>query len=106
MIIRLLAFASLFLLTVWAIAAEVTLIRFDKEAKRVIVTDGVAERSYKITEKTKFIAVDKKTGATKDVPYEKAVDGLTNPKAQGVLKLDITVQDGELIEAKMPGRKK
>lgn len=106
MIVRSFAFAGLFLLTGWAIATEVTLIRFDKEAKRLTVTDGATEKIYKITEKTKFIAVDKKTGATKDVPYEKAVDGLTNPKAQGVLKLDITVQDGELIEAKMPGRKK
>jgi hypothetical protein len=106
MIIRSCAFAGLFLLTGWAIATEVTLIRFDKEAKRITVTDGVTEKSYKITEKTKFIAVDKKTGATKDIPYDKAVDGLTNPKAQGVLKLDITAQDGELIEAKMPGRKK
>ncbi|MCS6865594.1 MAG: hypothetical protein RMJ56_12290 [Gemmataceae bacterium] len=106
MLLRLLVVVGLFVLTGWALATEVTLIHFDKEAKRVTVTDGVTEKSYKITEKTKFIAVDKKSGATKDIPYERALEGLNNPKAQGVLKLDIAVKDGELLEAKMPGRKK
>lgn len=102
----LIAFACLLTMTGFTVASEVTLIKYDKTTKEIMVQEVDVASTYKITDTTKFIAVDKKTGEIKDLPYEKVVEGLTNPKAEGVLKLDITVKDGEVIEAKLPGRKK
>ena len=52
------------------------------------------------------IAFDKKTGTSKNLPYDKALKGLLNPNSAGKLKFDITVKDGVVVEAKMPGREK
>jgi hypothetical protein len=87
------------------IAAEVTLVKFNKDKKEVTVKDGDAEKTYKITNKTKFVGVDK-DGTTKEISYDDAAKGLGNPKAEGRLKFDVTVKDGEITEAKVKARKK
>ncbi len=86
------------------VAGEVTLLKFNKDKKEVTVKDGDAEKTYKITDKTKFVGVDK-DGTTKDISYDDAVKGLSNPKAEGRLKFDVTVKDGEITEAKVKARK-
>ncbi|MBM3982395.1 MAG: hypothetical protein FJ304_19425 [Planctomycetes bacterium] len=87
------------------IAAEVTLVKFNKDKKEVTVKDGAAEKTYKITDKTKFLGVDK-DGTAKEISYDDAAKGLSNPKAEGRLKFDVTVKDGEITEAKVKARKK
>lgn len=89
-----------------AFAGEVTLVKFDKESKELTVKEGLDEKSYKVTAKTKFSAVDKKSGEYVNLSYDDAVKGLGNAKAEGKMKFDITVKDGEVVEAKLPGRKK
>lgn len=87
------------------IAGEVTLVKFNKDKKEVTVKDGDAEKTYKITDKTKFLGVDK-DGTAKEISYDDAAKGLSNPKAEGRLKFDVTVKDGEITEAKVKARKK
>ena len=87
------------------VAAEVTLVKFDKGSKEVTVKDGENQKVYKITDKTKFLAVDK-SGEAKALSYDDAVKGLGHPKAEGRLKFDVTVKDGAITEARMKARKK
>jgi hypothetical protein len=102
----LIACACLLLMTGLVCGVEVTLVKFDKEKKELAVKEGAEEKTYKVTEKTKFVAVDKKTGTSKELPYDKALKGLLNPNSEGKLKFDITVKDGAVVEAKLPGREK
>ncbi len=99
-----LAIACLFFMAGLVVAAEVTLVKFDAEKKEVTVKEGEAEKTYKITEKTKFASVDK-DGNAKDLSYDDAVKGLGNPKAAGKMKFEVTVKDGVITEAKMKARK-
>ena len=101
----LLSVISVLVMAGLVVAAEVTLVKFDKETKEVTVKDGDAEKVYKITDKTKFSAVDK-DGNSKELTYDDAVKGLGNPKAAGRLKFDVTVKDGSITEAKLKARKK
>ncbi|MFM8271756.1 MAG: hypothetical protein ACKODX_05415 [Gemmata sp.] len=101
----LLSLACMFFMAGLVIAGEVTLVKFDKDKKEVTVKEGDAEKTYKITDKTKFSSTDK-DGNAKDMTYEDAVKGLSNEKAAGRMKFDITVKDGTITEAKMKGRKK
>ena len=101
----LLSLGCLFFMAGLVIAGEVTLVKFDKEKKEVTVKEDDKEKTYKISDKTKFSSTDKDGKAT-EMTYEDAVKGLGNPKAEGKLKFDITVKDGEITEAKMKGKKK
>ncbi len=101
----LLAVVCLFAMAGIVVAAEVTLVKFDKEKKEVTVKEDDKEKTYKISEKTKFASTDK-DGNAKELSYEDAVKGLSNEKAAGKMKFDITVKDGVITEAKMKGRKK
>jgi hypothetical protein len=89
----------------FVLAAEVTLLKYDKDKKEVTVKEGDDQKTYKITDKTKFSAVDQ-TGNAKELSYDDALKGLCNPKAEGRLKFNITTKDGEITEAKMKARKK
>lgn len=102
----LLALAFLALVSGLGLAGEVTLVKFDKEKQEVTVKDGAADKTYKISEKTKFTTNDE-DGKPKEIKYESVLKGLTNAKAAGRMKFEIiAVKDGEITEAKMPGRKK
>jgi hypothetical protein len=96
----------LLLMSGLTLAGEVTLVKFDKDSKELTVKEGDDSKTYKLTPKTKFSAVDKKSGESIVLTYDDAVKGLGNAKAEGKLKFDITVKDGEVVEAKLPGRKK
>lgn len=88
-----------------ALGAEVTLVKFDRVKKEVTVREGGTEKVYRITDATKFSTVDK-TGAGRPLSYDDVLKGLCNPKAEGKLKFDLTAQDGAVVEAKMPGKRK
>jgi hypothetical protein len=100
------ALCCLLFMTGVLFAGEVTLVKFDKDKKELTVKEGTSQKTYKVTDKTKFLAVDKKSGESKSLPYEKVLLGLLNPNAEGSMKFDITVKDGEVVEARLPGRRK
>ena len=81
------------------VAAEVTLVKFDKEKKEVTVKDEKdKEATYKITDKTKLSTAAK--GGDKEAKYEDIEKALSNEKAAGKMKLEITVEKDTLTELK------
>ena len=70
----LLSLACLFFMAGLVVAAEVTIFKFDKEKKEVTVKEGDAEKTYKISDKTKFSTTDK-DGNAKEITYDDAVKG-------------------------------
>jgi hypothetical protein len=84
----LLALACLFLATS-LVFADVTLVKYDAPTKALTVKDGDAEKTYKITDKTKVTFVDK-DGATKAGTIAAAEKALGNENAKGKLKFELT----------------
>lgn len=66
----LLALVAVFAMAGLVIAAEVTITKFDKEKKEITVKDGDAEKTYKLSDKTKFTVTDKKGENGKELKYE------------------------------------
>jgi len=100
----LLGVAALFFMAGLVVAAEVTLVKFDKDKKEITVKDGDKEKTYKVTDKTKFSVTDK-DGNTKEATYEQAEKRLSNEKQFGKLKLEITTDGDKLSEVKYKGGK-
>jgi hypothetical protein len=84
----LLAFACLFLATGLAVA-DVTLVKYDGATKELTVKDGDAEKTYKLTDKTKVTFVDK-DGNAKAGTIAAAEKALGNENAKGKLKFELT----------------
>ena len=103
----LLAIATLFFMAGLVVAAEVTLVKFDKDKKEITVKDDKdKENTYKITDKTTFTFTTK--DGDKDGKYEFVEKMLSSEKAAGKMKLDITT-DGDKVTAvkmKFGGKKK
>src|SRR5947209_11602322 len=93
----LLAIAALFFMAGLVVAAEVTLVKYDKDKKSITVKDGDKESTYKITDKTKFMTTDA-DGGSKDVTFEQAEKRISSEKAAGKLKLEITTDGDNLKE--------
>lgn len=101
----LLALAGLFLMTGLAAAVEVTLLDFDKEQKRVTVKEGEEQKTYKLTDATKFFGIDSE-GVAREMTYDDAVKGLGNEKAKGVLKFDVEVKGEDIAAARFKAKKR
>jgi len=102
-----LAIATMLFMAGLVVAAEVTIIKYDKDKKEVTVKDGEKEKTYKITDKTKF-SVTTKDG-DKDLEWANVEKGLTSEKFQpGKTKWDITTEGDTITSAKMKfgGKKK
>jgi hypothetical protein len=100
----LLGVAALFFMAGLVVAAEVTLVKYDKDKKEITVKDGDKEKTYKVTDKTKFSSTDK-DGNAKEATYEQAEKRLSNEKGWGKMKLDITTDGTKLTEVKYKGGK-
>ena len=86
-------------------AAEVTLVKFDKEKKELTVKDADGkEATYKITDKTKFSVVSK--DETKEGKYEDFEKRLTSEKSVGKMKMDLTTDKDTVTEFKVKAGKK
>src|SRR5262245_19269756 len=111
----LLATAALFFMAGLVVAAEVTVVKFDKDKKEVTVKEGDAEKTYKLTDKTKVYTTDKDGNKT-DSTYEALEKRLSNVgktdgdkgkgkgKGKGGFgagKLDITTDGDTITEVKM-----
>ncbi|QJX00470.1 hypothetical protein [Frigoriglobus tundricola] len=101
----LLALGCVLFLCGLAAAVDVTLLKFDKDKKTVTVKEGAAESVYKITETTRFLAVDP-DGHADTMSYDDAVKGLGSPKAERAMKFGVVVKDGAIMEMKLPARKR
>jgi len=100
----LLGIAALFFMAGLVVAAEVTLVKFDKDKKEITVKDGDKEKTYKITDATKFSTTDK-DGNSKEATYTQAEKRLSNEKGFGKMKLDITTSGDKVTEVKYRGGK-
>jgi len=105
----LLSVATMLFMAGLVVAAEVTLVKFDKDKKEVTVKDDKdKEHTYKITDKTTFSVTGK--DGDKDVKYEFIEKMLTNEKyvGSGKAKWDITTDGDKITAAKMKfgGKKK
>lgn len=104
-----LALVAMFAMAGLVVAVEVSLVKFDKEAKTVTVKEGDAEKTYKVTDKTKFTVTDGKGENAKEVDYaafEKRASGGKGGKVGG--KLDIKADGDKLTDVtwKAGGKKK
>jgi hypothetical protein len=99
----LMALVAVFLMTGLVVAVEVTLVAngYDKEKKELKVKEGDAEKTYKVDEKGKFSTTDK-DGNAKDSDFAAFEKRAGNGKG----KMDITVKDGTITEAKWRAGKK
>ena len=95
----LLSFSCLLFTSCLVLAAEVTLVSFDKDKKEITVKDGDKEATYKITDKTKISFVSK-DGAAKEGSYDAVVKVMTSPAAPGKAKFEITTDKGTVTEMK------
>lgn len=95
----LLSLSALFLVAGLVIAADtVTLVKFDKETKKVTVKDKDGKEStYEITAKTKFVGKGK-DGEKKEYEYDFVEKMLSSEKAVGKAQMDIEAKDGKLTE--------
>jgi hypothetical protein len=97
------AFVAVVLMAGLVVAADVTLVKFDKEKKELTVKEGEKEATYKVTDKTK-ISTATKDGA-KDIEYAAFEKRATGEKAAG-MKMDITTDKDTVTEIKIKGGKK
>jgi hypothetical protein len=94
----------LFVVGLVVAADTVTLVKYDKDTKKVTVKDDKdKEATYTITDKTKITSVDKE-GNKKERKLEDIERFLTSEKAAGKMKFEIEVKDGKLTEIITKGR--
>lgn len=87
-------------------AVEVTVLKYNADKKEVTVKEGEKEHTYKITDDTKVVFVDK-DGNTKDGKLTALTKRLENlDKAKGKVRLNITTDKDTITEVKMTARKK
>ena len=96
----LLALLMVFFMAGLVVAVEVQLVSYDKDKKELKVKEGDAEKTYKVDEKGKFSRVDK-DGNAKDADFA----AFEKRASSGKGKMDITVKDGTITEAKWKGGK-
>lgn len=97
----LMALSVLFCMAGLVVAAEVTLVSYDKEKKTLVVKDGDAEKTYKVTDKTKFTRTDGKGENGKEVKledFEKSAE-----RGKGKAKLDIKTEKDDVTEITWKG---
>jgi hypothetical protein len=99
----LLSLTCLLFMTGFVIAVEVTLVKFDGDKKEVTVKEGDAEKTYKITDKTKVSFIDK-DGNAKEGTLDAATKILSNDKFKGK-KFEITTDKEDITEIKLKAKK-
>lgn len=100
----LMSLTTVLFMTGLVIAAEVSIVKYDKDKKEVTVEEGGKEVVYKVSEKVKVTVVDKDGNATegKAAAFFKRLENIEKAKNK---KVDITVKDKEITEVKYKGGK-
>jgi len=103
-----LSVATMLFMAGLVVAAEVTLVKYDKDKKELTVKEGEKEKTYKITDKTKFHITTK--DGDKDAEWTNVEKMLSNEKyvGSGKAKWDITTEGDKITSAKFRfgGKKK
>jgi hypothetical protein len=99
----LLSLFCLLLMSGLVFAAEVTLVKFDKDTKEVTVKDGDKESTYKLTENTKITFIDQ-NGKSSEGTQEAAAKVLGKDKAKGKLKFEISTDKNTVTELKLKAK--
>src|SRR5262245_3029665 len=99
-----LSLASMLFATSVVLAVEVTLVKYDNEKKELTVKQGDAEKTYKLTDKTKVVFIDQ-DGNAKEGTLDAATKILARDKAAGKLKFETTTDKETVTELKLKGRK-
>ena len=86
------------------VAAEVTVLSYDKDKKEVTVMDGDKKVTAKITDSTKVYRLDKDGNKT-DAKVETLTQRLENIDKSKNKKMDLTIKDGKVTEAVVRGGK-
>jgi hypothetical protein len=86
------------------VAAEVTVVKYDKDKMEVTVKDGDKEVTAKIDDKTKVTVVDK-DGNKSEGKLENLTRRLENIDKSKNKKMDMTIKDGVVTEATVRGGK-
>lgn len=97
----LMALLAMFLMAGLVVAVEVSIVSYDKDKKEVKVKEGDDTKTYKVDEKGKFTRTDKNGENGKEVDFA----GFEKRLSGGKGKIDITVKDGVITEAKWKGNK-
>jgi hypothetical protein len=105
----LLSIATMLFMAGLVVAAEVTLVKYDKDKKELTVKDeNDKEKTYKITDKTTFTLVTK--DGDKEGKFENVEKLLNNEKfiGSGKIKWDITTDGDKItgVKYKFGGKKK
>ena len=96
----LMALLIMFVMAGLVIAAEVTVVSYDKEKKELKYKDADdKEKTATVGKDAKFITTDGKGENAKDSDYDGFEKAVTRKSKKGV-KLDITVKDDVITEAK------
>jgi hypothetical protein len=85
------------------VATDVTLVKYDGEKKEVTVKEAGAEKTYRLTDKTKVFVL--KDGKAEDSTVDTAIKLLSNGKAKGKMKFEITTDKDSIAELKLKPRK-
>jgi hypothetical protein len=101
----LMSLATVLFMAGLVIAAEVSIVKYDKDKKEVTVEEGGKEVVYKVSEKVKVTIVDKDGNKTegKAENFFKRLENIEKSKNK---KMDITVKDKEITEVQYRGGKK
>ena len=98
-----LSVAALFLMAGLVVAAEVTVVKYDKDSNSVTVKEGTSEKTYKISDDTKVKLTDKdgktKDGTIKDLT--RRLEFASKADSKRPIKLDITTSGDKITEVKM-----
>lgn len=99
----LMSLACLLSMTGVVLAGEVVLMKYDSDKKEVTVKEGDIERTYRLTDKTKVFVV--KDGKAEDSTVDTAIKILSNDRAKGKLKFEISSDKDNITELKLKPRK-
>jgi hypothetical protein len=94
----LLALFVMFFMAGLVIAAEVTSVSYDKDTKVFKVKEGDAEKTYKITDKTKFTTTDNKGENAKEAKVEDFAKRAAGKDGKGGAKFEIKTDKDEITE--------
>ena len=100
----LLSLACLALMCGFTLAVDVTLLNYDPAKKVVTVKEGDAEKTYRLTDKTKVLVL--KDGKAEDSTVDTAIKILRSDRAKGKLKFDITTEEDSIAVLKLRPRKR
>jgi hypothetical protein len=97
----LMALLIMFVMAGLVIAAEVTVVSYDKEKKELKYKDADdKEKTATVGKDAKFITTDGKGENPKDSDYEAFEKRVTGKGGKKGIRLDITVKDDVITEAK------